>query len=247
MTNLKSSENSHGTRVIIFTDGSSRGNPGAGGWGAVISNGDKVIEIGGREKHTTNNRMELLGPINALSVLGSPVSNLEIIVNTDSSYVINGMKKWIYGWQKNDWKNSEKKEVANRDLWEQLIKVSNGKDIKWNYVGGHIGVEGNERCDVIATSNADNEKIDLYNGKASHYKYNLLDTKGSSVKIKSKSKNKEKAYSYLSLVNGVFNIDETWLECEKRVKGVKGNVKFKKSFSLEDEKKIIKEWTGKSK
>jgi ribonuclease HI len=227
-------------KIIIFSDGSSRGNPGPGGWGAIIADEKKALEIGGRENHTTNNRMELLGAINALASIKQ--SKEEIILNTDSSYVINGITKWVYGWQKNGWINSTKDEVSNRDLWEELIKVSDGKKIKWNYVGGHIGVPGNERCDEIATSFADNEKIKLFKGKISDYEFNLSDTKGNGIKISKKSKNKSPAYSYLSLVHGVLHIDKTWLECEKRVKGVKGNVKFKKSASLENEKEILKEW-----
>ncbi len=226
--------------IIIFSDGSSRGNPGPGGWGAIIADEKKALEIGGRENHTTNNRMELLGAINALASIKQ--SKEEIILNTDSSYVINGITKWVYGWQKNGWINSTKDEVSNRDLWEELIKVSDSKKIKWNYVGGHIGVPGNERCDEIATSFADNEKIKLFKGKISDYEFNLSDTKGNGIKISKKSKNKSPAYSYLSLVHGVLHIDKTWLECEKRVKGVKGNVKFKKSASLENEKEILKEW-----
>jgi ribonuclease HI len=227
-------------KIIIFSDGSSRGNPGPGGWGAIIADEKKASELGGRENHTTNNRMELLGAINALASIKQ--SKEEIILNTDSSYVINGITKWVYGWQKNGWINSTKDEVSNRDLWEELIKVSDGKKIKWNYVGGHIGVPGNERCDEIATSFADNEKIKLFKGKISDYEFNLSDTKGNGIKISKKSKNKSPAYSYLSLVHGVLHIDKTWLECEKRVKGVKGNVKFKKSASLENEKEILKEW-----
>lgn len=226
--------------IIVFSDGSSRGNPGPGGWGTIVATCDKVIELGGRETHTTNNRMELLGAINGLLQLKKEKS--EIIVNTDSSYVINGITKWVHGWKKNGWKNSTKDDVSNRDLWEELIKVSYDKKIKWNYVGGHIGVPGNERCDVIATSFADNEPINLFKGKLSDYEHDLSDIKGCSVKKAKKSNNKGPAYSYLSLVNGVLKIDKTWAECEKRVKGVKGNVKFKKAISLEDEKKILKEW-----
>lgn len=228
--------------IIIFSDGSSRGNPGPGGWGTIVADCEKVVELGGGERHTTNNRMELLGVINGLASLGSPASKSDIVVNTDSSYVINGITKWVYGWQKNGWKSSTKGDVVNRDLWEQLIEVSRGKKIKWNYVGGHIGVPGNERCDVIATAFADNIGIELYKGKLSDYEHDLTDIKGCEVKTKKKSSNKGKAYSYLSLVNGVLNIDKTWAECEKRVKGVKGNVKFKKATSPEDGKEIIKEW-----
>ncbi|MFH1454923.1 MAG: ribonuclease HI [bacterium] len=260
-------------KIIIFSDGSSKGNPGPGGWGAVVAQGNKVIELGGGEKHTTNNRMELLAAISGLFSLGSPApKSEEIVLNTDSSYVINGITKWVYGWQKNGWKNSEKANVSNRDLWEQLIKVSRGMKIKWNYVGGHSGVSCNERCDAIATSFADlpekilpdgksnifpaldkksnasgktlagEVKIKLFKGKFSDYKYDLLDIKGCGIKKKSKSQNKLPAYSYLSLVNGVFHKNKTWAECEKRVKGIKGNVKFRKSVSPEDEKVIIKGW-----
>ena len=229
-------------KIIIFSDGSSRGNPGPGGWGAIVLSDGKVIELGGREKHTTNNRMELLGAINGLVSLGSPASKLEIVVNTDSSYVINGITKWVFGWQKNGWKNSMKDDVVNRDLWEELIKASEGKKIKWNYVGGHIGVPGNERCDEIATAFADDADIELFNGNLFDYKIDLFAVKGCQIKIASKSSSKKPAYSYLSLVNGVLNIDKTWGECEKRVKGVKGNVKFKKSTSVEEEKEILKSW-----
>jgi ribonuclease HI len=240
MIKLKPSENSHGAGIIIFCDGSSRGNPGPGGWGAIVATCDKVTELGGRENHTTNNRMELLGAISALASIKK--SKDEIILNTDSSYVINGITKWVHGWKKNGWKNSTKDDVSNRDLWEELIKVSKDKTIKWNYVGGHIGVPGNERCDEIATSFADDAKTKLFKGKISDYEYDLSDIKGCAVKSKKKSSNKGPAYSYLSLVHGVLHIDKTWAECEKRVKGIKGNVKFKKSTSPSEEKEILKEW-----
>jgi len=224
-------------QIIIFSDGSSRGNPGPGGWGAIISMGDKVIELGGGEKHTTNNKMELSGAIKALEKVDS---KKEIVLNTDSSYVINGMVKWIYGWQKNGWRNSMKEEVANKDLWEELIKVSEGKKIKWNYVAGHSEIPGNERCDKIATSFADGVKIDLYNGNSSEYSVDLTKIKGEPKSTKKKAK-AGPAYSYLSLVNGVFKTDKTWAECEKRVKGKKG-AKFQKAFSEIEEKEIMKKW-----
>jgi ribonuclease HI len=167
--------------VIIFSDGSSRGNPGPGGWGAIVSIDGKVIELGGGSKHTTNNKMELSGAINALKEVDS---KKDILLNTDSSYVINGMTKWIFGWQKNGWRNSMKEEVANRELWEELIEVSNGKKIKWNYVAGHSDIPGNERCDEIATSFADGVKVDLYDGKLSGYSIDLTKIKGGEKKTK---------------------------------------------------------------
>ena len=227
-------------KTILFSDGSAKGNPGPGGWGAIVLNGEKVTELGGREAHTTNNRMELTAAVKSLSLIKK--DGADIILNTDSAYVVNGITKWVYGWQKNNWKTSEKEPVVNKDLWEELIKVSSGKKIKWNQIGGHIGVPGNERCDEIATSFADNVAMKLFNGKFSVYKYDLSDIKGSGIKKKAKKQNKMSAYSYLSLVHGVLKIDKTWAECEKRVKGVKGDVKFKKSVSAEDEKEIMKGW-----
>lgn len=227
-------------QIIIFCDGSSRGNPGPGGWGAIVSENGKVIEFGNSEKHTTNNRMELSGAIHALRTIKN--SQGKIILNTDSSYVINGITKWVHGWQKNDWKTKTKDDVLNRDLWEELIDVSGGKKIDWNYVGGHIGVPGNERCDAIATSFADRISPELFSGKISDYAFDLTNSKGNAIKKKSKTKNNLPAYSYVSLVNGILKKDKTWAECEKRVKGVKGNVKFKKAVSAEDEREISKEW-----
>lgn len=227
-------------KTIIFTDGSSRGNPGPGGWGAIVAFSDgKIKELGGGEKHTTNNRMELMGAISALSIIKDEDN---IVLNTDSSYVINGITKWVYGWKKNSWKNSMKEDVVNRDLWEKLIEVSKDKDIEWNYVGGHVGIPGNERCDEIATSFADGKKVELFHGKKTDYEIDLSDTEGSREKKKNKSKNKSPAYSYLSLVEGKLQKHKTWPECEKRVKGVKGNVKFKKAVSEENEREIMKEW-----
>ena len=227
-------------KTIIFTDGSSRGNPGPGGWGAIValSNG-KIKELGGGEKHTTNNRMELMGAIFALSIADI---DEEIILNTDSTYVINGITKWVYGWQKNGWKNSMKEDVVNRDLWEKLIEISRSKKVKWNYVGGHVGIPGNERCDERATMFADGKKVELFNGKKTDYQIDLSNMEGDGEKKKTKKKSGAMAYSYLSLVEGKLQKHKTWPECEKRVKGVKGKVKFKKAVSEDDEKEIIKEW-----
>jgi ribonuclease HI len=226
-------------KIIIFTDGSSRGNPGPGGFGAIVIYDGEIKEIGGREEHTTNNRMELLGVITALS---SVSDDYEIIVNTDSSYVVNGITKWVYGWMKNGWRNSMKEDVVNRDLWEKLIEVSEGKKIKWNVVSGHSGIPGNERCDQIATSYADNKKSDLYNGKIFNYSIDITDLKGDGTKKKKKTNSKVPGYSYLSLVNGVFKKHKDWSSCEREVKGIKGKVKFKKAISADDERNIMKEW-----
>ncbi len=230
-------------KTIIFCDGSSSGNPGPGGWGAIFCDGSKVKELGGGEKKTTNNRMEILASINAISLLKK---GEEADVFTDSQYLINGITKWVWGWMKKNWKISGGKgDVANRDLWEKLAGVCEGKNLKWHYVSGHTGVPGNERCDEIAVSFSLHKKIELFDGTLKNYKVDLEISKMDPDLRRDDRKKKGKigqAYSYLSLVNGVLKIDKTWKECENRVKGIKGGVKYKKSVSAEDERAIIKEW-----
>jgi ribonuclease HI len=227
---------------IIFTDGSSRGNPGPGGWGAIVVEDGNVLEIGGREKLTTNNRMEILASIEALKKIKSTKDSITIY--TDSSYLINGITKWLSGWKMNGWKTKAKVDVVNRDLWETLDALVVDKDIKWMYVGGHVGISGNERCDVIATSFADDDSIILYNGPIKNYHYNILDISASNSLVDKKSGLKKggKAYSYLSMVDGLIMKHQSWLECESRVKG-KSGAKFKKSFSESDERDIIESWS----
>ncbi len=240
---------------IVFTDGSSRGNPGPGGWGAVVvypddkskveSEKSKVVEIGGGEEYTTNNRMELQAVIKALTFIHKSLSinHKSIFVFSDSSYLVKGITQWIHGWQKNNWLTKAKTPVENKDLWEKLFELSRDKKIEWRLVGGHIGVSGNERCDEIAAQFADKIKPELYNGSFEEYPIkNILDTKIDNHKEVKKSDNRShsraKAYSYVSLANGVIKIDKTWIECEARVKGVRG-AKYKKSVSMDNEKEII--------
>jgi ribonuclease HI len=156
--------------ITIFTDGSSRGNPGPGGWGAVIAYDDRVVELGGREEHTTNNRMELTAAIRAVASLPP---GAEAVVHSDATYVVKGITEWIHGWQRNNWKTASKKPVENKDLWVELFEAVQGKDLSWRLVAGHSGVLANERCDVIATSFADNEQPVLYNGSKEGYKVSL--------------------------------------------------------------------------
>ena len=153
--------------ITIFTDGSSRGNPGPGGFGAVIVADGKVTELGGREEETTNNRMELRAAIEALVRIKD--ERRKIIMYCDSTYVVNGITKWVFGWQKKGWKTADKKPVLNRDLWEDLLRATHGRDIDWRRVGGHMGVAGNERSDEIATAYADNLTPKLYSGVLENY------------------------------------------------------------------------------
>jgi ribonuclease HI len=231
-------------QIIIFTDGASKGNPGLGGFGAVIIFPEnKVLELGGFDKYTTNNKMELAGAVQALKEIQNREE--EVIVYTDSKYLINGITSWVYGWQKNGWQTKEKKDVSNKELWQNILLLTVGKKIAWNYVGGHVGVVGNERCDEIASGLATGEKIDFYRGSLSQYGKDILDL-GHNEEMKTLKKSKSqksniKAYSYLSLVDGILKIDQTWSDCEKRVKGKKG-AKYKKSISESDEKDIQKSW-----
>ncbi len=232
--------------IIIFTDGSSRGNPGPGGWGTVIISDDQVTELGGREGRTTNNRMELMAVLGALTSL--PV-NVECTIVTDSKYVLEGMTKWVHGWQKRNWMTADKKPVANQDIWRALLEAGEGKKISWHRVDGHQGVGGNERCDVIATSFADDAPAVLYKGSLEKHalsktilKYtHAVRTPGDKLSKTEKGSKSKKAYSYLSVVNGVAMRHFSWPECEKRVKGARG-AKYKKSFSAEDEKVILEGW-----
>lgn len=239
--------------IIIYTDGSSRGNPGPGGWGAIVATEERVAELGAGDRHTTNNKMELSAAIESLSYVRDLGSEYTIDMHVDSRYVINGISKWISGWQRNGWINSKKEEVLNRDLWEALAGVvadlqMSGCKISWNYAPGHAGIEGNDRADVIATMFADNDVPKLFDGLRADYKVDLVPHAGDPKllalkKLRPKSKSGVKAYSYLSLVNGKLEKHSTWAECEKRVKGVR-DTKFKKSVSADDERAIMKEWGG---
>ena len=163
-------------KITIYTDGSSRGNPGKGGWSAIIMTPEEVIELGGREDHTTNNRMELMGAIKGLKEVEDKKSKVESVeVCTDSQYVKKGMTEWIDGWIKKDWKGANKKKVLNQDLWETLKKEEDrlkngGVKIFWKYVKAHAGVVMNERADTIATMCADDDaNLELYRGERKDY------------------------------------------------------------------------------
>ena len=160
--------------ITIYTDGAARGNPGPGGWGAIILSDDRAMEIGGDEAHTTNNRMELTAAIKAVEFASenfNPDEPLEIY--TDSEYVMKGITIWVNDWQKKNWRTAAKKPVLNKDLWQKLLIVTEDKEIEWKYVAGHSGAEGNDRCDEIATAFADGTEVTLYNGDRSRYKFGL--------------------------------------------------------------------------
>lgn len=138
--------------VEIFTDGACRGNPGPGGWGAILRLGGREKELWGGEAQTTNNRMELTAVIRALEALKRPV---DARVHTDSQYVINGIQTWIVGWKRNGWKTADKKPVKNADLWQALDALAAGHRLEWVWVKGHAGHSENERADALANRGID--------------------------------------------------------------------------------------------
>jgi ribonuclease HI len=135
------------TRVEIFTDGACKGNPGPGGWGAVIRSGAREKDISGGEPLTTNNRMELLAAIRGLEALKRPC---HVDLYTDSVYVRDGITKWIFGWQKNGWRTAAKQPVKNAELWQELLDAAKPHRIEWHWVKGHAGHPENERADKLA-------------------------------------------------------------------------------------------------
>ncbi|HWE46642.1 MAG TPA: ribonuclease HI [Caulobacteraceae bacterium] len=133
--------------VVIYTDGACRGNPGPGGWGAVLIAGKHEKDLWGAETHTTNNRMELMGAIEALNALKMPC---RVNLHTDSKYVMQGITEWIRGWKARGWKTADKKPVKNDDLWRLLDEARLRHEVKWFWVKGHAGDEMNERADRLA-------------------------------------------------------------------------------------------------
>ena len=226
-------------KIIVFTDGSSRGNPGPGGWGAVVADRARVKEIGGYSTHTTNNKMELTAAIEAIKMIRKKA---EITIHTDSRYVINGITKWVSGWEKKGWQTLGKTEVQNKELWKALMDVVATHTVVWKHVKGHSGISLNERADVIANGFARKENVELFNGSVAKYKSFVESMPKPRVVSKSKSTSKKTgpAYSYVSVISGKVLTHKTWVECESRVKGK--NAKYKKVFSKDEETKLMKEW-----
>jgi len=139
-------------RVDIFTDGACKGNPGRGGWGVLLRMGSHEKELSGNAPHTTNNRMEMTAVIRGLQALTEPC---EVTIHSDSRYVIDGMTKWIFGWQKKGWINAQRKPVLNADLWRELIEAARPHKISWQWVKGHDGHPENERVDQLACAAAE--------------------------------------------------------------------------------------------
>jgi ribonuclease HI len=137
--------------VEVFTDGACKGNPGPGGWGAILRMGHHEKELAGSDPATTNNRMEMTGVIEALNALIEPC---RVTLHTDSRYVIDGITKWVHGWKRNGWINASKQPVRNADLWHDLIEAAKRHQVEWVWVRGHDGHPENERADKLASDAA---------------------------------------------------------------------------------------------
>jgi ribonuclease HI len=233
--------------ITIFTDGAAKGNPGPGGWGAIVASEDLVRELGGGAAHTTNNRMELTAVIEALRAVRGVAGKIEL--HADSTYVIKGITEWIHGWRRRGWRTAEGQPVLNRELWEALAveAAARGRGgIHWHYVRGHAAIPGNERADAIAVAFAAGARADLYAGPRAGYAVDL-DARPADTSVPRRSGTSASrakappAYSYLSLVDGVPMRHTTWAECERRVRGVSG-ARFKKAASAADEAAILRAW-----
>ncbi|MEQ1721971.1 MAG: ribonuclease HI [Pseudobdellovibrio sp.] len=239
-------------QVTIYCDGACSGNPGPGGYGSIVIYNGRVVELGDSHPATTNNRMEMAAVVAALNYCVKKLASEKIEsiqVFTDSVYVIRGITQWIFGWKKRGWKNAANEEVSNQDIWVELDKtVQNVKtklncEIKWNFVKGHSGVAGNERCDEIGVAFSKDDYIDLYNGPAESYVFDVNDLPEIRPLPEMKSKSSSsgpKTVWYLSYINGVLTKHATWSECEAVVKG--RAAKFKKVSNAEEEAAVKKSW-----
>ncbi len=238
-------------RILVYTDGACSGNPGPGGWAAIVLTPDgRVRELGGGERATTNNRMEMRATIEALRFVEGRNEAVELF--TDSTYVIHGITEWVAGWKRRGWVTAAKAPVLNKDLWETLDALAAARTgerrIEWKYVKGHAGHAGNERCDEIAVAFSQGVKPDLYDGPVGGYGHALLDkppaparssgTRASSVRKPAAPGGRA---VYLSLVGGKLERHENWADCNRRVKGVP-NARYRKASSAEEEAEILRSW-----
>ncbi|MFA6093727.1 MAG: ribonuclease HI [Elusimicrobiota bacterium] len=239
--------------ITIFTDGACSGNPGPGGWAAVTALPDGTVrELGGAQSRTTNNRMEMTAAIEALRAISGIAGPVRLL--TDSSYLLQGVRSWLDGWKRKDWRRIDGGEVLNRDLWEALDVLRLSRPIEWLHVRGHAGHPGNERCDVLAVAFSHGEHPPLFNGSAHSYPVDLsaplpsesrpaARTQPRSWSADGKRSFKPRSQgpaAYLSLLDGKLERHATWPECQARVHGK--NAKFKKVRSPQEEDETLREW-----
>ncbi|MGE3913325.1 MAG: ribonuclease HI [Chloroflexota bacterium] len=219
---------------VAHTDGGCLGNPGPGGWGVHVEYPDgRVVEMGGGEAHTTNNRMELRAAIEAArATAGHPSATIV----TDSQYVRRGITEWMAGWKRKGWVTSTGQPVVNRDLWEELDAAA-GPHLTWDWIKGHSGDAGNERCDEIAGWFAKSvaplpsaRSPVRQSGTAGAPRSTAVPRRAGSAGV-----------SYVSVVDGIVKRHATWPECEARVRGV-GSARYKKVRSPAEEQEVLQRW-----
>lgn len=216
-------------QLRIYTDGACLGNPGPGGWAAILVRGELCEELGGREEHTTNNRMEMMAAVQGLRRVRS---GEWVHVVTDSRYLHDGISRWIHAWKRRGWKKADGGEVLNRDLWEDLDRLSRvPARVSWEHVRGHSGHAWNERCDAIATAFARGEKPKLFAGDGSWItgKGRATIPEGMDFPL------------YLSLVDGELRLHLDWVDCQSWVTGAKG-AKYRKVKNLGELEAVLGGW-----
>lgn len=255
----------HSAQLVIYCDGACSGNPGPGGWGSIVIvqkenlQESYVKELAGFDLASTNNRMELQASLSALNFcLNLPDLNQfkNLLIFTDSVYVIRGVTQWMYGWKRKNWKTADNKDVSNQNLWQLIDKSlfqlkAKAPELKlhWNFVKGHSGDPGNDRCDEMAVASSHQDYVSLYSGSALEYRFDVLqlpeikplpDMKNIKSSTSSSNSSSSKKPWYISYVNGVFKKHMTWPECEALVKG--RAAKYKKVTSETEELEIKKQW-----
>ena len=221
--------------VCVYTDGACSGNPGPGGWAAVLVRDNRCEEIGGFEAATTNNRMEMRAALEGLRRC-APGERVHVV--TDSRYLHDGIRKWIHGWKRRGWKKADGEEVLNRDLWEELDRASHasGMKVTWEHVRGHAGHVMNERCDALATAFARGQPPQLRSGDGCWIQARRPRARGPA--------NPSAAGGfplYASLVDGRLETHATWAECEARVRGRKG-ARHRKLRSEAERRQALEDW-----
>jgi ribonuclease HI len=213
----------------IYTDGACLGNPGPGGWAAILVRKGRCEELGGREGHTTNNRMEMLAAVEGLR---RACSGERVHVVTDSRYLHDGISRWIHAWKRRGWRKVDGGEVLNRDLWETLDLLCRVPSrVTWEHVRGHAGHAWNERCDAIATAFARGERPELRQGDGS-----WIEGRGGAALPTGLS-----FPLYLSLVEGELRMHLNWEDCQSWVKGERG-AKYRKVKTRSELESVLAGW-----
>lgn len=228
--------------LLIYTDGACSGNPGPGGWGAIVLGPEgRVRELGGREGRTTNNRMELGAAIAALRAVAGAAAPADLY--TDSTYLISGVTRWLHMWKRRGWTRVDGAETLNRDLWEELDRLTSARRdrLSWHYVRGHRGHPANTRCDEIAVAFSRGKPPELYEGPLLGYPVDLFPPEPEALPAAvRRPAGAKKGGWYLSLLDGRLEKHGTWPECQARVHGKPAL--FKKVSSPEEESAALRKW-----